>query len=49
MSDAVLVAITAGFSNILAIVVGRLLSRNEHKKTAKTVNQIKEMLNGNHP
>jgi len=49
MSDAILVAIIAGGFNIVAVVLGRLLSRHEHKKTAAAVLEIKGLLNGHNP
>ena len=44
MSDAVLVGIIAGSFNLLCVVVGRLLSRSEHRATARDVAEIKTIV-----
>lgn len=48
MSDAVLVGIIAGACNILCVVLGRLLSRVEHKATARDVAEIKAIVQNGH-
>ena len=46
MSDPVKVAlITSGF-NVLAIVLARIMSHMEHKRTGATVQEIREQVNG---
>lgn len=46
ISDSVMVALVAGVFNVLAIVVGRLLSRKEHMQTQREVQEIKRVING---
>lgn len=49
LPDSIIVALVAGCFNIAAVVVGRLLSRHEHKKTARDVREIRRLLNGVEP
>lgn len=50
MSDAVTVALITSACNIAAVVIGRLLSHEEHKETAKKVVEIRDIVrNGNGP
>lgn len=48
MSDAVIVGLIAGGCNILCVILGRLLSRVEHKATAKDVAEIKAIVQNGH-
>lgn len=48
MSDTIIVALIAGSFNVLAVVIGRLLSHFEHKKTSAEVSEIKKLVNGGH-
>lgn len=46
MTTEILVALIGGTATVSAVVVGRILSHFEHKKTESTINRIEIQLNG---